>query len=175
MAGPRPDAAEGGRAMTREERPTFQPVATLMGIVLPGLGQCWLGEWKRGVLVFAGIMGLFLGGMLVGGIDVIDRVEDKWWFVLQAGVGPAAFAVDSIHQNVLKVPDPRAPGIRKITPPPETRNPSGTAGPPRIRKSLGRVNEVGSLYAAMAGMLNMIAVLDAAWRRPLRGERRRSG
>jgi hypothetical protein len=31
-------------------------------------------------------------------------------------------------------------------------------------KSLGKINEIGALYAALAGLLNVIAVIDAGWR-----------
>ena len=43
-----------------------------------------------------------------------------------------------------------------------TPNP-GENPPPAIRKSLGRMNELGTLYSAIAGMLNLIAIIDAAW------------
>lgn len=115
----------------------FNPGAGLLAIVLPGLGHCATGQWKRGSLIFLGVMGLFMGGMLIGGIDVIDRTHDKWWFVLQAGVGPTAFVTDSIHDKWFR-------------------------GDP-ARQSIGHVNEIGSLYAGMAGLINLIAIIDAAW------------
>lgn len=159
--------------MSREQHGKFQILAFILAIQLPGLGHCYLGHVRRGLMVLAGVMGLFLGGMLIGGIDAVDRSEDKWWFVLQAGVGPTAFVVDSIHQNVFKV-DAREGGrtVRRSALPDPTMNPGGASA--RSTKSLGRVNEVGSLYVAMAGMLNMIAVLDAAWRLPRRKDERRT-
>lgn len=135
---------------------TFQPLAGLMAIVFPGLGHGVLGDWKRAGLICLGVMGLFLGGMLIGGIDVVDRRDDKWWFVLQAGVGPTAFLTNSIHQNRVRV--------------------NGESDP--SNQSLGRVNEVGSLYAGMAGLLNLIAIIDATWHAPAsrrRRDDRRSG
>lgn len=129
----------------------FQPVAGVLAAVFPGLGHAALGEVRRGALICLGVMGLFLGGMLIGGIDVVDRHEDKWWFVLQAGVGPTAFVVDSVHQRFVKEDGVSAPE----------------------RKSLGRVNEVGSLFAAMAGLVNFIAVIDAFWHAPVRRRGRR--
>ncbi len=105
--------------------------------MLPGLGHVFLGRAKRGGLIFLGVMGLFLGGMLIGGIDVIDRQRDFWWFVLQAGVGPIAYVADSLHQSRF------------------TNDP--------LMQSLGRVNEVGSLYTGLAGLVNLIAIIDATW------------
>lgn len=147
----------------RHSDETFQPVALLLACALPGLGHAFLGDVKRGVLIFTSILGLFCGGILIGGVDVIDRTEDKWWFILQAGVGPTAFAVDSLHQNLFKI-EVRTPRgtMRRSASPVAAENPDGK--PPMAKKSLGRVNEVGSLYAAMAGMLNLIAIIDVSWR-----------
>lgn len=133
--------------MTYAHRTTFKPLGGLLALLLPGLGHVVLGRAKRGGLIFVGVMGLFLGGMLIGGIDVIDRQRDFWWFVLQAGVGPLAYVVDSLHQSRF-ASDP-------------------------LMQSLGRVNEVGSLYAGLAGLVNLIAVIDAAWPEVL--SERRSG
>jgi hypothetical protein len=158
--------------MTRHDRDeSFQPVALLLACALPGLGHAYLGDVKRGVLIFSSIMGLFLGGILIGGIDVVDRTEDKWWFILQAGVGPTAFATNALHQNVYKLEfrGPRGP-VRQSGRPDPADNPNNQPAP--AKKSLGRVNEVGSLYTAMAGMLNLIVVIDAAWRHA--GVRRRN-
>ncbi len=138
---------------------TLQPVAAIGAVALPGLGHILLGEAKRGVLIMVGILGLFFGGMFIGGIDVIDRREDFWWFVGQAGVGPIAFGVDWAHQNIVKVEDASAPGGRRSAWPEEN---------PKARKSLGRLNELGALFATLAGLLNVIAIIDASWHTPRR-------
>ena len=134
----------------------------------------------RGGLVALGILGLFLGGMLIGGIDVIDRRENPIWFAGQALVGPIAFGVDYVHQNLVKVIDPssgqprtahpeRRDDVGNIIDPAEVRGPGGTpvaaapGAPPQSSKSLGRMNELGTLFATIAGMLNLIAVIDAAF------------
>jgi len=147
--------------MSSTARPeeTLQPVAGLLAFLLPGLGHISLGEARRGVMILIGVLGLFFGGLLVGGVDAVDSREDFWWFVAQAGVGPVAIATDRIHQTQFKVADPRAPGGARSAWPDEN---------PTIRKSLGHVNEIGALYAAIAGMLNAIAIIDAVWHRPRR-------
>lgn len=76
--------------------------AGILGLLFPGAGHLYLRQTRRGVLAAIGVLGLFLGGLLIGGIDVIDRKEDKWWFLGQALVGPLTFAVDYYHQNHLK-------------------------------------------------------------------------
>lgn len=150
----------------RDTDATFQPVAGAMAAALPGLGYLWYADLKRAIYVGIGVMGLFLCGLLVAGIDAVDRAEDKWWFLLQAGVGPTAFVVDHIHQTQFKTP---TPGARRSMPPPIPG-----AGGKQANKSVGRVNEAGMLMAALAGMLNLIAVIDCAWHAPVSKRRRGS-
>ena len=156
-------------AVHPEER--LEPVAGLLAFILPGLGHWYLGERRRAVLIATGVLGLFFGGILIGGIDVIDRREDTIWFAGQALVGPIAFGLDYIHQNHLKViDDVRQPNGRiartiRSARPGEARGRDGravqSAGPPPSTKSLGRMNELGTLFATIAGMLNLIAIIDA--------------
>ena len=91
-----------------------------------------------------------------GGIDVVDRKDDPYWFLGQACVGPTAFVVDRVHQS-MKVPDPASRTGKRAPNPDEN---------PKYEKSLGKVNEIGALYATLAGLLNLIAVIDAAWHKP---------
>jgi hypothetical protein len=177
-------------------------LALLAAAVLPGLGHVVAGERARGVLVGVGVLGLFFGGMLVGGIDVIDSKDNRVWFIGQALVGPVAFGVDWVHQERFKGYDPRAVqgivnagelgGVRKRSAyPNETRQfmdvttnqgvlrvpvfveTPGVSQPPN-RTSVGKVNELGTLFATIAGMLNLIAVIDASFPgRPKREEKGR--
>jgi hypothetical protein len=147
---------------------SIEPVAGLLAVLLPGLGHFSLGEPKRAVLLAVGILGLFFGGMLIGGIDVIDSREDTIWFVGQAMVGPLAFGVDYYHQNHLKIAETTKLSSGKVVPvrsakPGEGRGPNGKSvpGTPPSSKSLGRMNELGTLFATIAGMLNPNAIIDA--------------
>src|SRR5690606_16741125 len=108
----------------------------------------------------------------------VDRREDAIWFAGQALVGPLAFGVDYIHQNHFKVlgstrmPDGSTRLAWRTAYPGETRGPNGAAvaappgTPPPNSKSLGRMNELGTLFATLAGMLNLIAIIDAALHTP---------
>jgi len=80
--------------MTPATRPQPDPgtgrvnlVAGVLAAVLPGLGHLYLGQARRAAYAAAAVLGLFFGGLLIGGIDVVDAREDKWWFVGQAFVG----------------------------------------------------------------------------------------
>lgn len=120
--------------------------------------------------ICVGVVGLFGFGLLVGGIDVVDRREDRMWFVAQAGVGPLAFGVDHVHQSWFKGAD-RLSGIRRSPGPDEIIDRDGwivedpTGRGPRSRKSVGKVNELGTLFCAVAGMMNAIAIIDASFPR----------
>ncbi len=141
----------------------FEPIAALFAVLLPGAGHYILGETRRALLIAAGVLGLFFGGIFIGGIDVIDRKEDRIWFLGQALVGPVAFGVDYLHQQHFKIRESVPGGERLRSPNPDEN--------PRSRKSLGRMNELGTLFAAVAGMLNLIVIIDAAYHRRSGGGR----
>ncbi len=140
----------------------FTPHFALLGYLLPGLGHFVRGERWRGVAIFAGVMWLFLCGLVVGGIDVFDHIDNKWWFLGQAGAGLPAFAADLAKQR-LKVVDP-VTGQRRLPTPREARLRTGDpAAKPPASESLAHAEEIGSLFGALAGMLNILCVVDAAW------------
>lgn len=145
--------------------PTIRPTQLIAAVLLPGLGHFIGGERLRGVLIATGVLGLFFGGMFIGGIDVIDSREDRIWFFGQACVGPIAFGVDWAHQNKFKVIDPRTKQLRSANPD-EGRDPKGFAvpgGTPPNEKSINKVNDLGTLFATIAGMMNLIVILDAGF------------
>ncbi|MFI4872336.1 MAG: DUF6677 family protein [Phycisphaerales bacterium JB061] len=110
-------------------------MAGVMALVFPGLGHIVLGLPRRGRLVMLGVLGLFVTGILIGGLDAIDSHQDRWWFYAQVLAGPVAFITDAVHIHL------RSEG--------------------HIVQGLGRMNELGTLSCAMAGFMNLVAVLDA--------------
>jgi hypothetical protein len=168
-----PSQPPGRRPEPRLTSPDY--VGGLAGAVFPGLGHLVRGRTRRGVLAMVGVMGLFLYGLLIGGIDAVDSREDKIWFYGAVLLGPTAFATDWVHQNHFKALDPSSGRLRTGNPG-EVRSTgddgravwrSATAeelaagkGPPN-GKGLGRLNEIAMLSIALAGMLNLIVFLDA--------------
>lgn len=106
----------------------------------------------------AGVVGLFLAGLLVGGVDCVDRREDGLWFLAQAGAGPLAFLADAMNAFLLK-----SGKVGSLIP---TNLPNGSVVQVSSMKSVGAVNDIGILFTAMAGLMNVTALLDA-----LRGPR----
>lgn len=161
-----------------DRRRAFVPVAGVLALLLPGLGHLYLGLRQRGARIAAGVFGLFALGLIIGGLDVVDAQEDPWWYAGQAVVGPPAWAANYAHQTWFKFPARDTEGTRKPAPG-EVVTSTGVieyGGPdadePPMSRSIGRVNEVGSLACALAGMMNLIAIIDAMFP-PLR--RRREG
>ncbi len=176
---------------------TFNPAAAVVAAVFPGLGHFHLGQTKRAILITVGVMGLYLTGIAVGGVACVDRRDNFIWFLGQALVGPVTFGLDYVHQNKLKVMvfDPRMQADRLREPyPNEARDPrNGHAIPiivengipvartadkfvispayPSNVKAVPRSNELGTLFTTIAGFLNVIVIIDAAF--GVRVERKR--
>ncbi|MEZ6232857.1 MAG: DUF6677 family protein [Phycisphaerales bacterium] len=161
----------------------FNPVAGVLAFLIPGAGHVYMGQVTRGLLIGAGVLGLFFGGMLIGGLSIVDsrspRMENRISFYGQVLVGPAAIIVDRVHQSMFKAVDERTRATRALDPgevilpasdPRNGRNvpiiaratPGTDEGPPYV-KSLGKVHEIGLLYTLVAGMLNLIVIIDATF------------
>ena len=155
------------------------PLVALAGWLIPGAGYVLIGQKLRGFVVGVTILLLFVGGLLIGGMRVVDsahiesvqqrqererneadarrgvtnyqppnaiaRTLQKPWFIGQVLAGPVA-----IGSNVFA-----------------TRW-GGEAGSPF---SHARVYEIGVLYTAVAGMLNLMAIIDSAYRASNEGAR----
>lgn len=137
----------------------FRPLGALLGWLFPGLGHIAAGNVRRGLWAMTGVMLLFVTGVLVGGIDCIDRVEDGLWFIGQAGCGPIAFAVSFANDALLK----SGSVGEMITMPAPMNAPKVFAN---TYKGLAHANEFGTLMVFLAGLLNVCVLLDAAVREP---------
>lgn len=135
----------------------------LLALLLPGLGHLALGYRRRGLLAMAGVLGMFVTGLGIGGVDAVDSVEDFPWFIAQAGNGPIAFAADQVNQRALK-----AGKVGELLPVQAPTDPLGRPLPGTFTvsslKGVGAANEFGTLFIALGGMLNFVVVLDASRR-----------
>jgi hypothetical protein len=137
----------------------FRPLAALLGWIFPGLGHIASGNIRRGFYAMAGVLTLFFTGVLVGGIDCIDRKEDFLWFCGQAGCGPITFATSAANDAFLK----SGAAAPMIALPPAQANPSPEAS---AFKGLAHANEFGTFLVFLAGLMNICVVLDALVRAP---------
>jgi cytochrome b subunit of formate dehydrogenase len=155
------------------------PLVALAGWLVPGAGYALIGQKLRGLVIGVTILLIFVSGLLIGGMRVVDssyiesaqqrqererneadlrrynrnyvppnpiaRTLQKPWFIGQVLAGPVAIASNVIATRW-----------------------GGEAGSPF---SHARVYEIGVLYTAVAGMLNLMAIIDAAYRASNEGAR----
>ncbi len=136
----------------RPNLPQWHPLEALAAWLVPGLGHVMLGQRARGVIVGVTILSLYLGGLLIGGISVIDRQAHFAWFFGQAIVAPT-LALQWTHNRLDYGGKPNP-----------VTNPAYTP-------ALGRPDEQGVLFTALAGLLNLLAIVDVVYCDP-KGPRR---
>jgi hypothetical protein len=131
--------------------------------VFPGLGHVSIGERKRGFLAMAAVLGMFVTGLAVGGVDAVDSVEDAPWFIAQSANGPLAIGADLVNQHVVKKGK-----VGELLPAPEPTDAMGRPLPGTFTvssfKGLGAANEFGTLFIALGGLLNLVLVMDVSRR-----------
>jgi hypothetical protein len=138
------------------------PLVALAGWIVPGAGYVLLGHRARGITIGITVIALFLAGLLIGGIKVIDppefptnanvvsQVLQKPWFIGQVLNGPMGIATAYLGKTMrVTFPDPDHSEITQTT---------------LLPSSHARSWEVGTLYTAVAGMLNLLAIIDSSYR-----------
>jgi len=123
-----------------EHKTNFDIVGVFLGWILPGLGHLSQGQKRRGYLIMFGALFLICCGVLVGGIDAVDHRNDGLWFIAQVWCGPIVIAIDLLNQSLI-APLPISERATLV--------------------GLSHVNEIGTLFIAMAGLMNFVAMLDA--------------
>ncbi|MBC8523068.1 hypothetical protein H8D29_03990 [PVC group bacterium] len=121
-------------------------LAAILGWIWPGLGHRSLGHRRRGRYLCFGVLFLVFVGLLVGGLDAVDHKNDGLWFIAQVFCGPIVIAFDLATQLIIAP----APIERRAT-----------------MVGLSHVNEIGTLFIAMAGLMNFVVILDALHAKPL--------
>lgn len=104
-----------------------------------------IGQRARALVVGITILLIFLAGLAIGGIRVIDApagytfplILQKPWFIGQVLAGPVTLISNFIANHW------------------------GSTGAPF---SHARIWEIGTLYTAIAGMLNLMAIIDSSYR-----------
>jgi len=119
--------------------------AVIIGWLLPGLGHMMLGQRRRGFLIMFGILFLVLFGVLVGGIDAVDHTHDGLWFIAQIWCGVVVALVDLLNHWYI-VPLPISEKANLV--------------------GLSHANEIGTLFIAMAGLMNFVVLLDLIQTKP---------
>jgi len=139
---------------TPTQDPTQPVIAGVAGWLLPGLGYWLIGEKVRGVTVGVVVVLIFAMGLLIGGVRVLEvptydhngqrvpnaslvaEIRSKPWSIAQVMIGPVGIVAGAMSIKEASVGS----------------------------DSHSRVNEIAVLYTAVAGMLNLLAIIDTAHR-----------
>ena len=137
----------------------WHPVPAVLAWVVPGLGHLVIGERARGVILMVCLYSLFGAGLLIGGIDVVDADRDPLWFAGQSLLGPVTILIDLQHAALDRQLGRQIKEAGQLEALLAADSPA-----PAYRASIGRVNELGTLYCTLAGLLNLLVILDVAYR-----------
>lgn len=133
------------------------PLAGVLAWLVPGAGHLLIGERTRGMVFLVVITLTFWTGVVVGSIQgTVAPHSRKLWFMAQIGTGGNALAAYGLHKIVA----------------PES---AVSSTPIAIGNWLSA--EVGVHYTGVAGLLNLLVIMDAIARADLsyRNGRRRHG
>jgi TM2 domain-containing membrane protein YozV len=121
------------------------PIAGFLAWLVPGLGHIYLGHRVRGVVCLVTITVTFWTGVAIGGVQAtVDPHERSFWFMAQICTGGNTLAAYGLHRVV----EPQlAAGQRPVA---------------ALAHWLS--SEVGVHYTGVAGLLNLLVILDALGR-----------
>ena len=120
-----------------KQRAPSAPVVAILAWILPGLGHWWIGERSRAIILFVATTVTFWGGVAVAGVrSAVTLKENGLWFAAQICMGPQALGAWSWSHRLSERPaDPL--------------------------KAFWPSADIGVVYAGVAGLLNLLIILDA--------------
>ena len=115
------------------------PLAGLLAWLVPGLGHFFIGERIRGLIYLVTITVTFWGGIAIGGVrDTVNPGARTTWFMAQTCTGVHGLAAFGWAQSLRSQPKENQP-------------------PPGHYRSV----DTGVVYSGVAGLLNLLVILDA--------------
>ena len=138
-------------------------VAAVLAALVPGAGHFYQGRTFKALLFALCILGLFITGMIIGRGRVVysSWAADDFRVQFPAQVCVGLPAAPALLQAWVAQGDPerRFLGGFMAAPPVEGRN--NHAALSRWHEEASASFELGTLYTAVAGLLNVLVVLDA--------------
>ena len=127
-----------------------------------------MGQRGRAGRILAGFLVLWTTGLLVGGLGSVRSWDPAYtnpaqggkrnlWFIAQAGAGPIAFGFVALDALVIR----GAPPEERI----EITLHDQSTGSAYRHTAIGHNADFGTLFCALAGLMNFAVALDAG-RRP---------
>ncbi len=118
----------------RREKDRSPFAALVLGWILPGAGHAYAGRWGKAILFFSLITALMVAGLVIGGGTNI--LPDRLWYAAQVCAGGPALALTPISQHLAGPDDSNVDWADPL-------------------------HEMGTLYTAVAGFLNLLVMMDA--------------
>lgn len=84
---------------TDSDHAIFLFVVGLLAWAIPGAGHLLIKERKRAVIIFITIVGLFLAGLYIGSVAVVDSAGAGLWYIAQIMASPAVAIVAHITKT----------------------------------------------------------------------------
>ena len=129
--------------------------AGLLAWLVPGMGHVYIGERRRGIILFVTITLTFWTGVAIGGIrTTVDPDNHLVWFMAEMCTGGHAMT---------------AWGVRRAAPRVEAATNSGKPFAGHWAST-----DIGMHYCGVAGLLNLLIIIDALARADTALPRRRT-
>jgi hypothetical protein len=138
-------------------------IAGVLTWVVPGAGHWYLGQRGFATVFFVAITLPYLSGVAIGGVKAnVNPHANKWLFVAEMGIGSYAAAFYGLNLATSEITMQQAASIHELN----------KLEPAKVRQyiSFYPESEVAQIYLAAAGLLNLLAILDAITRAQQRGE-----
>lgn len=171
-----PSQSSTAQSGPHRDRPVpFNWLAMVLGLLVPGGGHFLLGHRDRAVRILLGFALLWGSGLLIGGLGSVRSWNPAYtnpatgggrnlWFIPQLGAGPIAPIFAALDASLIR----NAPDDKRID---ITLNaPGKPIGSAYRDTAVGHAADFGTLFCALAGLMNIAVALDAG-RRPAEDRR----
>lgn len=144
-------------------------IAGLLGWAFPGAGHWFLGMRGLGTIYSVAVMVPFVAGVLLGGIKTsINPYFNSWLFLAELGVGGPTLVGLGIN-NAVTPYDARTLAQIEQNPRPPTTVTREQQAEVATYVAYYPTSDVVQIYLSVAGLLNLMALLDAVARAQTNG------
>ena len=140
----------------KENHALYLIVVGAVAWLVPGGGHYLLKENRRAAVILVAVTLTFLVGLYVGSIGVIDAVNAKPWYAAQVMNSPVVFLLGSHVADAYHRARDAVQGEATAA-----REEAG--GTTQAYLVFGRAGEIGQIYTSVAGLLNLLCIVNAIY------------
>lgn len=128
-------------AKPNADRGLWLIIVGLAAWIIPGAGHFLIHERKRAIIIFVTVTALFLTGLYIGSIGVVNSQTSKPWFMAQILYSPAVGILsEKVSAGYIDAADQH-----------------------QEYQTFGHPADIGQLYTGVAGLLNLLCILSAVY------------